>query len=59
MSNAKVRATIQLSSGRHQFLNTAVGVELTLPHLIRDDTVLQSQKAATPWQSVGAKAVVT
>ena len=61
MSKAKERYN-QLSSDRHQFLDTAVECsELTLPHLITDDlTVRQNHKRlVTPWQSVGAKSVVT
>lgn len=61
MSEAKVRYN-QLSSDRHQFLDTAVECsELTLPHLITDDLrVRQNHKRlTTPWQSVGAKSVVT
>ena len=59
--NAKERYS-QLSSARHQFLDTAVECsELTLPHLITDDLrVRQNHKRLiTPWQSVGAKSVVT
>ena len=59
--NAKERYS-QLSSDRHQFLDTAVECsELTLPHLITDDLrVRQNHKRLiTPWQSVGAKSVVT
>jgi hypothetical protein len=59
--NAKERYN-QLSSDRHQFLDTAVECsELTLPHLITDDLrVRQNHKRLiTPWQSVGAKSVVT
>jgi hypothetical protein len=61
MSNAKVRYN-QLSSDRHQFLDTAVECsELTLPHLIVDDlqTRQNHKRLKTPWQSVGAKSVVT
>ena len=61
MSKAKERYS-QLSSDRHQFLDTAVECsELTLPHLITDDLrVRQNHKRLiTPWQSVGAKSVVT
>ena len=59
--NAKERYS-QLSSDRHQFLDIAVECsELTLPHLITDDLrVRQNHKRLiTPWQSVGAKSVVT
>ena len=50
-----------LSSGRTQFLDTAVKCsELTLPYLIQRDEMRSSHKTLTqPWQSVGAKAVVT
>jgi len=61
MFKAKERYN-QLSSDRHQFLDIAVECsELTLPYLITDDlNVRQNHKRlSTPWQSVGAKAVVT
>jgi len=48
----------QLSSGRTQFLDTAVDCsELTLPYLITDDVNSRQshKKITTPWQSVGAK----
>ena len=50
-----------LSSGRTMFLNVAVQCsELTLPYLIQRDEMRSSHKTLTqPWQSVGAKAVVT
>ena len=50
-----------LSSGRTQYLDTAVRCsELTLPYLIQRDEMRSSHKTLTqPWQSVGAKAVVT
>lgn len=50
-----------LSSYRSQFLDTAVRCsELTLPYLIqRDETRITHQNLKQPWQSVGAKAVVT
>ena len=50
-----------LSSGRTSFLNIAVQCsELTLPYLIQRDEMRSSHKTLTqPWQSVGAKAVVT
>ena len=52
----------RLSSDRSQFLNTArQAADLTLPYLIRGEET--SDKGArnliTPWQSVGAKGVVT
>jgi len=52
----------RLSSDRSQFLNTArQAADLTLPYLIREDEVYTkgSLKLTTPWQSVGAKGVVT
>ena len=52
----------QLSSNRSQFLDTAVECsELTLPYLVQHDLRQKSgRKSLTqPWQSVGAKAVVT
>ena len=52
----------QLSTARHEFLDTAVECsELTLPYLIRDDTNTNQnfKRLPSPWQSVGAKAVVT
>ena len=50
----------RLSSGRSQFLDTAVDCsELTLPYLIKDDMSGPNHKRlTTPWQSIGAKAVV-
>ena len=51
-----------LSSARSQFLDTAIECsELTLPYLVQQDlTSKQSYaKLNVPWQSVGAKAVVT
>ena len=51
----------QLSSNRTQFLDMAVECsELTLPYLItRDDNFKGKRTLLQPWQSVGAKAVVT
>tara|TARA_B000000557_G_C20809407_1_gene459284 strand:- start:1269 stop:2876 length:1608 start_codon:yes stop_codon:yes gene_type:complete len=52
----------KLASDRSSFLNTAVDCsKLTLPYLIQDDltTHPNHRKITTPWQSVGAKAVVT
>ncbi len=53
----------KLSGNRSQFLDTAVECsELTLPYLVQRDTstTRNSNKNLTqPWQSVGAKAVVT
>ena len=49
----------QLSSNRTQFLSTAVECsELTLPYLVKEDTNSTRKTLRTPWQSVGAKAVV-
>ena len=61
MSKASERYS-QLSSARTQFLDQAVECsELTLPYLVQhDNTVKGGKKHLTqPWQSVGAKAVVT
>ena len=52
----------QLASGRSQFLDTAVECsELTLPYLVQQDLRQRGgkQSLSQPWQSVGAKAVVT
>jgi hypothetical protein len=51
----------QLCGSRNQFLDKAVeGSKLTLPYLIRQDTGPETMMPIkTPWQSVGAKAVVT
>ena len=52
----------QLTSARSQFLGTAVECsELTLPYLVQQDNSQKSGKKhlIQPWQSVGAKAVVT
>ena len=52
----------QLTSARSQFLSTAVECsELTLPYLIQQDNSQRSgnKHLIQPWQSVGAKAVVT
>ena len=50
-----------LSSNRSQFLETAVECsELTLPYLVQHDVSQRNRVNLTqPWQSVGAKAVVT
>ena len=51
-----------LSSERSQFLNVAEqATRLTLPHLVRgeEDNVSGAKNLITPWQSVGAKGVVT
>ena len=52
----------QLSSNRSQFLETAVECsKLTLPYLVQQDTSTKvgNKNLTQPWQSVGAKAVVT
>jgi len=60
MYKAKERYN-QLSSNRSQFLDTAVECsELTLPYLVtQDDNYKGKRTLLQPWQSVGAKAVVT
>ncbi len=61
MATARERYS-RLESDRHQFLDTAIDcAELTLPYLIRNDneTGMNHKRLVTPWQSVGAKAVVT
>ena len=51
----------KLSTNRTQFLDTAVECsELTLPYLVQRDLSQRNRVNITqPWQSVGAKAVVT
>ena len=52
----------RLSSDRSQFLNSArQAADLTLPYLIREDEHFTkgALKLTTPWQSTGAKGVVT
>jgi hypothetical protein len=51
----------KLSTNRSQFLDRAVECsELTLPYLVQHDTSQKNRITLTqPWQSVGAKAVVT
>ena len=61
MYKASERYT-QLKTGRTQFLDTAVECsELTLPYLVQQDLRQRGGKQSLlqPWQSVGAKAVVT
>ena len=61
MYNASKRYT-QLATNRSQFLDTAVECsELTLPYLVQHDIGQRGGKKhlLQPWQSVGAKAVVT
>ena len=60
MYKAKERYN-QLASNRTQFLDTAVECsELTLPYLVtQDDNYKGKRTLLQPWQSVGAKAVVT
>ena len=50
-----------LSSDRSQYLNIAKQAsELTIPYLVHeDDNATGARKLVTPWQSVGAKGVVT
>ena len=51
-----------LSNDRRQFLDKAIDCsELTLPYLIQDDTSSRPnhESLRVPWQSVGAKCVVT
>ena len=52
---------VQLTSARDEFLDVAVECSrLTLPYLIRRDVKPEQHKnLRTPWQSVGAKAVVS
>ena len=55
MSNARM-AYDRLSTGRNQFLNTAVEcAELTLPYLLTEDTNTPNskRKLPMPWSSVG------
>ena len=62
MSSKASERYSQLSSGRSQFLDTAVECsELTLPYLVQHDLRQKGGKInlTQPWQSVGAKAVVT
>ena len=52
----------QLATNRAQFLDTAVECsELTLPYLVQHDLKQKGgkQNLLQPWQSIGAKAVVT
>ena len=58
--SAKTRYDV-LSSERSQYLNVAKQAsELTIPYLVReDDSATGARKLITPWQSVGAKGVVT
>ena len=59
--NARERYN-KLTSERSQFLDTAVECsKLTLPYLISEDlsTKYNHKALRSPWQSVGAKAVVT
>ena len=60
MSKASERYT-QLQTGRTQFLDVAVEAsELTLPYLVtQDDNYRGKRTLLQPFQSVGAKAVVT
>ena len=60
MMYAKERYS-RLAGNRSSFLDTAVECsELTLPYLVQHDTSSKNHKhLLQPWQSVGAKAVVT
>ena len=61
MYTARTRYS-QLTSERSQFLDTAVQCsKLTLPYLVQQDLRQKSGQASLsqPWQSVGAKCVVT
>jgi len=60
MKNARQRYS-ELSTDRDQFLNVAYEcAELTIPTLLmRDDKPPAYSQFQTPWQSVGAKGVVT
>ena len=60
MSKARERYS-QLMTNRTQFLDTAVECsELTLPYLVQqDDNYKGKRTLIQPYQSVGAKAVVT
>ena len=62
MSPKAVERYNRLVSNRSAFLRTAVDCSaLTLPYLIKEDNKSKADHASlsTPWQSVGAKAVVT
>ena len=62
MSPKAIERYNTLSTGRSAFLRTAIDCSaLTLPYLIQEDNRASVQHASltTPWQSVGAKAVVT
>ena len=50
-----------LASDRTQYLDVArQASELTIPYLVHDDdTATGARKLVSPWQSVGAKGVVT
>ena len=61
MNTARERYN-QLSTTRRQFLDKAIDCsELTLPYLIQDDLASKPdhESLRVPWQSVGAKCVVT
>ena len=59
MQNARQRYN-KLSSGREQFLNVAYDcAELTIPTLLMRNETTPYAQFKTPWQSVGAKGVVT
>ena len=50
-----------MTADRSDFLDTGVqAARLTIPYLLRQDEYTQGMKTLkTPWQSVGAKGVVT
>ena len=61
MKSARERYS-QLTTDRRSFLDKAIECsELTLPYLIQDDTSSKPshEQLKVPWQSVGAKCVVT
>ena len=59
MNNARQRYN-KLSTGREQFLNVAYEcAKLTIPTLLMRDERSPYAQFETPWQSVGAKGVVT
>ena len=63
MESVKARERYsQLANNRSSFLQTAVQcAKLTLPYLVKEDNNarISRQDLVQPWQSVGAKAVVT
>ena len=57
----RVKSTGKLETGRSQFLDTAIECsELALPYLVtRDENYKGKRTLLQPYQSVGAKTVVT